>query len=71
MRICPKCNFQNEDSALICSACSSTLPVLPAALTDVDAFMDRVRIGPRHARVRSVEEIPCHPGLPEAFEIAF
>ena len=44
MRICPKCNFQNEDSALICSACSSSLPVLPASLTDVDAFMaDKAR----------------------------
>ena len=37
----------------------------------VDAFMDRVRIGPRHARVRSVDEIPCDHGLPEGFEITF
>jgi hypothetical protein len=44
MRICPKCNMQNEDTALICSACSTTLPVLPASLTDVDAFMaDKAR----------------------------
>jgi hypothetical protein len=44
MRICPKCNMQNEDSALICSACSTTLPVLPSSLTDVDAFMaDKAR----------------------------
>jgi hypothetical protein len=43
MRACPKCNFQNEDSALVCVACTTTLPA-PSALGDVDAFMaDKAR----------------------------
>jgi acylphosphatase len=36
----------------------------------VQAFIERVRTGPRHARVLSVEEIPCRAGLPEGFRIA-
>jgi hypothetical protein len=44
MRICPKCSFQNEDAALICAACSATLPAQSSAMTDVDAFMaDKAR----------------------------
>ena len=36
----------------------------------VDAFIERIRTGPRQARVVSVEEIPCREGLPESFQIA-
>jgi hypothetical protein len=44
MRICPKCRFENDDNALICGACSTTLPALSSAATDVDAFMaDKAR----------------------------
>ncbi|HEY3353803.1 MAG TPA: hypothetical protein VGQ83_11185 [Polyangia bacterium] len=44
MRICPKCSFQNEDAALICAACSTSLPAQSSAMTDVDAFMaDKAR----------------------------
>ncbi|MEJ2340646.1 MAG: acylphosphatase [Gemmatimonadales bacterium] len=36
----------------------------------VQAFDERIRTGPRQARVVSVEEIPCRGGLPESFQIA-
>jgi acylphosphatase len=36
----------------------------------VQAFIERIRTGPRQARVVSLEEIPCRDGLPEGFQIA-
>ena len=36
----------------------------------VQAFIERIRIGPRHARIVSAEEIPCRDHLPEGFHIA-
>ncbi len=39
-------------------------------IAGVKAFIDRIRTGPRHAMVVSVEEIPCRAGLPERFRIA-
>ncbi len=39
-------------------------------IAQVQAFIERIRTGPRHARVVSVEEIPCRDGLPESFQIA-
>lgn len=39
-------------------------------IAGVQAFIDRIRTGPPHARVVSVEEIPCRAGLPEGFRIA-
>ncbi len=39
-------------------------------IAQVQAFIERIRTGPRQARVVSVEEIPCRDGLPESFQIA-
>lgn len=36
----------------------------------VQAFIERIRTGPRQARVVSVEEIPCREDLPQGFQIA-
>lgn len=38
--------------------------------TAVEAFVARVRAGPRHARITAMEEIPCRAGLPEPFQIS-
>jgi acylphosphatase len=36
----------------------------------VQTFIERIRTGPRHARIVSVEEMPCRDSLPEGFHIA-
>ena len=38
-------------------------------IAGVQAFIARIRTGPRHARVVSVEEVPCRAALPEGFHI--
>lgn len=37
----------------------------------VEGFVERLRGGPRGARVDSIEEIPCRQELPDRFRIAF
>ena len=39
-------------------------------IAGVQAFIERIRTGPRHAHIVSVESIPCRGGLPEGFRIA-
>ncbi len=39
-------------------------------ISGVQAFIERIRTGPRHARILSAEEIPCRDSLPEGFQIA-
>lgn len=36
----------------------------------VETFIERIRTGPLHASVVSLEETPCRKGLPEGFQIA-